>query len=71
MTQKHEQWKSISYRLRFDDGTSLLVHKGSSRYSRWYVVDDSGQDWKYLSQGVNTKEAAFVEARQIHEKGKS
>jgi hypothetical protein len=58
MTTKSQLWRAISYRT----SNGLLVHKGSSRYARWYVIDDSGPRWRYLTKGVDSREAAFAQA---------
>lgn len=53
MTRKSQQFKKIIRKLTWPDGTMLLVHKGDSKYSRWYVRGDSG---KYLSGGMSSEE---------------
>jgi hypothetical protein len=41
---------------------TLTVPKGSNRYSRWYVLDESG---KYLSKGFDSQLAVTAAAGQI------
>jgi len=64
MTRKDQQWKTITYRTTID-GVTYLVHKGASRYARWYVLD---ADRKHFpgQKGVDSMEAAFSLARIIH-----
>ena len=63
MTRRSQLFRKVTYELRWDDGTVLLVHKGDSKYSRWYVLDPSGE---YLSGGLSSEEAARGEAARIH-----
>jgi hypothetical protein len=64
VTRKSQHWKPVTYRIGGAD-SHILVHKGDSRYSRWYVIDDSGPKWKYLSEGFDRDTAAFAEANMI------
>jgi hypothetical protein len=48
----------------FGDVT-LIVQKGSNRYSRWYVLDEGG---KYLSKGFDSQQAATAAASGIARK---
>jgi hypothetical protein len=43
-------------------GVTLIVQKGSNRYSRWYVLDEHG---KYLSKGYDSQVAVTAAAGQI------
>lgn len=58
---KRDQFRFIRLRYTFGDVT-LIVQKGSNKYNRWYVLDESG---KYLSKGFDSQTAAVAAAGSI------
>jgi hypothetical protein len=46
-------------------GVTLIVQKGSNRYSRWYVLAEDG---KYLSRGYDSQQAATAASSGIARK---
>ena len=51
----------VCHPCTFGDVT-LIMHKGSNRYSRWYVLDEHGT---YLPKGYDSQVAVTAVAAQI------